>query len=721
LLTTHPHLTQAALLAAEDRLTAYVTAAPGVTGVTPVALRAWVRERLPEHMVPAHFVVLDRLPLTPNGKIDKRALPSVEMSAASGASGGRAPRNELEALVGTLVGEVLGSAAPLSMDDSFFDLGGHSLLAARLIHRIGSTLGVTLTLRDVFQHPTPAALARRITEASGRPALPAPARATSRPERLPLSFAQQRLWLVAGLQGPDTAYNVPMAVRLAGGEVDPVALREAVGDLVARHAPLRTRFASADGQPYQVVAPAEEAAAEVFFEVRDIAPQQRDAALHAAAGHAFDLAAEHPLRVTLLREGDGRATLLVLLHHIATDGQSLRPLFADLSSAYAARVAGGAPAWEPLPLEYADYALWQRPALEGGVLDEQLAYWRAALAGLPEELDLVTDRPRPAVARRRGGMVRVDFGRELHQRVLELARAERCTPFMVVQAALAATLTRLGAGTDLPLGSPVAGRPDEALTDLVGFFVNTLVLRTDTAGDPAFRELLARVRTVDLDAFAHQDAPFDLVLEAVNPPRSLARHPLFQVCLALESGPAAAPEFPGLEAGPVAPLATGSVKFDLEFLLSADEDTGLGGAVLYSCDLYDRATVERMTQVLRRVLEHAVAAPDVKLSELEILGADERRRVLEEWTGSAADIGELPVLTARFEEQVRLRPEAPALVFGPTTLSYAELDRRANRLAHHLREQGLGRGDLAGILLDRGIDFAVSLLAVTKTGAGYAL
>ncbi|MFD8155730.1 condensation domain-containing protein, partial [Streptomyces sp. NPDC059720] len=700
-LTGHPGIAQAVLLAT-DHLTAYVVP---TSPLTPAALRAWLRERLPEHMVPAHFVLLDRLPLTPNGKIDRRALPQVEAPLTSS---GRAPRTELEELVRDMTGEVLGSAAPLSIDDSFFDHGGHSLLAARLIHRITATFGVTLTLRDVFRHPTPAALARRITEATGRPALPALTRAVARPDRLPLSSAQQRLWLVAGLHGPDTAYNVPMAFRLSGGEVDTAALRAAVGDLVRRHAPLRTRFATAEGQPYQVVTPAEEAAAGVFVEIREVTPAEAETELHAAARHAFDLATEHPLRITLLREAGGRSTLLVLLHHIATDGQSLRPLFADLSAAYAARTAGRAPDWEPLPLDYADYALWQRSALEGSVLDEQLAYWRTALADLPEELALVTDRPRPAVAGRRGDGIRVDFGRDLHKRVLELARAERCTPFMVLQAALAATLTRLGAGTDIPLGSPVAGRPDEALTDLVGFFVNTLVLRTDTSGDPDFRELLTRVRTTDLDAFSHQDAPFDLVLEAVNPARSLARHPLFQICLTLESGAPVLPDLPGIQAVAAEPPVTGSVKFDLEFLLAADEDAGLAGTVLYSSDLYDRPTVERMVAILRRVLEHAVAAPETALSELEILDTAERRRMVGEWSGRSVRHSEELVLTTGFEEQVRSRPDAPAVVFGDASLSYGELNSRANRLARHVRAQGLGRGDLAGVLLERGLDFAVA-------------
>ncbi|MET9611185.1 condensation domain-containing protein, partial [Streptomyces sp. NPDC006512] len=689
-LTTHPHITQATLVHSGGQLTAYVTASPGSPEVpAPEGLRGWLRTLLPEHMVPARFVVLDRLPLTPNGKIDKAALPDVPPAPAGA---GRGPRTATEELVRALVGEVLGAPAPLSMDDDFFEHGGHSLLAARLTHRIGTTLGITLTLRDVFQHPTPAALTRRIEAVSARPALPPLAPHGPRPERLPLSFAQQRLWLVDALagvgsedqdqdqdqdqgRGKGAAYNVPMAVRLEG-EPDVAALRAAFEDLAARHEPLRTRFVTAsDGDPYQVVDPHPGH----FFESRTVDADRLEAELLDAARHSFDLAAEHPLRVTLLCGVPGRYTLLVLLHHIATDGQSLLPLFEDLSLAYAARLVGGAPGWAPLPAAYADFALWQRTALTGPgrsgspgrALDAQIAYWKTALAGLPEELGLLPDRPRPAVAGQRGGVVRVDFGAELYRGVVELARAERCTPFMVVQAALAATLTRLGAGTDLPLGSPVAGRPQESLDALVGFFVNTLVLRTDTSGDPAFRELLARVRAADLDAFAHQEAPFDLVLEAVNPARSPARHPLFQVCLALESGPRAVPEFPGLRAGAAEPLATGAVKFDLEFLLHAEEGSGLTGAVLYSSDLYEHATVERMAGMLRRTLEQAAREPGVRVSELELLGEAERRQVLDEWTGTRTETG-AATLTDRFEEQARLRPTARAVVFGAQELTYRE-------------------------------------------------
>ncbi|WP_138905506.1 non-ribosomal peptide synthetase, partial [Streptomyces albidochromogenes] len=703
------------------RLTAYVTAVHDGPAPEPAAVRAWLRERLPDHMVPAFVVLLDRLPLTPNGKIDKRALP--EPGAPAAADGARAPGTALEEIVCALFAEVLGVDGAPSPDADFFELGGHSLLAARLANRLASALDTRLGLREVFRYSTPARLAAHLAELTGRrAALPSPTAPVSRPERLPLSFAQQRLWLVNGLEAGGSAYNVPMAVRL-DGPVDVAALRAAFDDLAQRHEPLRTRIAVADGEPHQVVDPA----GEVSFTVRDVAPEAVEGELREAAGHVFDLAAEPPLRVTLLRTGPESAVLLVLLHHIATDGQSLRPLFADLSAAYAARRAGRGPDWAPLPLTYADHALWQRSALSGPVLDEQLEYWRKALAGLPEELGLVHDRPRPPVAGLRGGAVEVDYGPELGALVRTLARAERCTPFMVVQAALAATLTRLGAGTDIPLGSPVAGRSEENLAGLVGFFVNTLVLRTDTSGDPEFRELLRRVRTADLDAFAHQDAPFDLVLEAVNPARSLARHPLFQVCLAVESGPAPGPEFAGVRAGAAGPVVTGAVKFDLEFLLhtgAADGGTGtqgLAGTVLYSADVFERETVERMAAMFRRILEQAVSAPHLRLSELEPMADADRQRILGEWAGTSVPVDDRS-LTGRFEEQVRLRPRATAVVFGDERLSYEELNTRANRLAHHLRDTtGLGRGDLAGVLLDRSADLAVTILAVLKCGAGYAL
>ncbi|MGV9316800.1 amino acid adenylation domain-containing protein [Streptomyces sp. NPDC003691] len=717
-LTTHPHITQATTTHTNNQLTAHITTTPNTT-TTPHDIRTYLRQHLPDHMIPTHITTHHQLPLTPNGKIDKRALSRFAPPPAE--ESGRTAGTPLEEIVCALFAEVLDLAEAPSADADFFTLGGHSLLAAKLANRLSSALDAPLGLPDVFRRPTPARLAEQLAELTGRGAAPAPpAVAGPRPDRLPLSFAQQRLWLVNGLEGGGTAYNVPLSVRLEG-PLDPAALRAAVRDVMERHEPLRTRITVLDGEPCQLVDPVGAAP----FEVRDIAPEAVEPELTAAAGHVFDLAAEAPLRVTLLRTGPESAVLLLVLHHIATDGQSLGPLFADLSAAYTARLAGRSPDPAPIPLAYADHALWQRSALTGPVLDGQLAYWRRALAELPQELGLVHDRPRPPVAGGRGGAVAVDFGADLGRRITGLARAERCTPFMVVQAALAATLTRLGAGTDIPLGSPVAGRAHSGLAGLVGFFVNTLVLRTDTSGDPEFRALLRRVRDTDLDAFAHQDAPFDLVLEAVNPQRSLARHPLFQVCLAVENGPAPAPGFPGVRSGPVLPVATGAVKFDLEFLLhtgGADgEPDGLAGTVLYNDDVFERASAERIVAMVRRTLEQAVAAPELPLSRLDPMSARDRRLVLHEWTGATAPVDERP-LTERFEEQARIRPDAVAVVFGEEHLTYGELDAEANRLAHHLRATtGLGRGDLAGILVDRSLPLATGILAVLKTGAAYTL
>ncbi|MFI5759313.1 condensation domain-containing protein, partial [Streptomyces sp. NPDC051569] len=532
--------------------------------------------------------------------------------------------------------------APLTIDDNFFDHGGHSLLAARLASRIRTTLDTDLTIRDIFLNPTPAALAELMSTAGPSAARPALIAAEHRPERLPLSFAQRRLWLIADLEERGTAYNVPLSVRLEG-DLDTDALRAAFQDLMGRHEPLRTVFVPVEGEAYQKVLAPEDAP--VAFERRRITAAELDAGLRQAAGYAFDLSAEPPLRVTLFDTGDGGQVLLVLLHHIATDGQSQRPLFGDLAEAYAARREGHAPAWTAPAVQYADHALWQRRTLgdaadPDSVLAAELAHWRTALAGLPEELGLTLDRPRPAVAGQRGGAVLVDFGSELYERTVALARAERCTPFMVLHAALAATLTRLGAGEDIPIGSPVAGRSDDAVSPLVGFFVNTLVLRSDTSGNPSFRELLARVRATDLDAFAHQEAPFDLVLEAVNPERSLSRHPLFQVCLALENGPDPELRLRGLGAARVGIVDTGSAKFDLEFLLRGDESGGLTGAVLYSSDIFDHATAERMVAAFRRLLEQVVADPALAVREVDLLDAAERELVLRTWNDTSVEIPE---------------------------------------------------------------------------------
>ncbi|MFC8177218.1 condensation domain-containing protein, partial [Streptomyces sp. NPDC057325] len=489
-------------------------------------------------------------------------------------------------------------------------------------NRIADVLGVRLTIRDVFERPTVAGLAELVAgEGDVRTVLPPLVAGEGAGEEgvlPPASFAQRRLWLLAQLDGDSAAYNVPMVVRWEGGGPDLAALEAALGDVVERHAPLRTVFETVEGEPRQRILSPDRA--RVSVQERRTRAERLDVELAAEAGRVFDLAVEIPVRAVVFDLGDGPAVLLLVVHHIATDGVSSGVFFTDLSRAYEARVGGAeGRVLEPLTVQYADYAAWQQRVLgeaddPESLLGRDLGFWRGALDGLPEEHGLSMDRPRPAKASHLGGQVEVDLGADVFERVTAFARSEGCTPFMVVHAALVAALTRLGAGSDLAIGSPVAGRGDRALEELVGFFVNTLVLRTDSAGDPTFRELLDRVRAADLDAFAHQETPFDLVLEAVNPTRTLSRHPLFQICLGLEAGTAPRLDLAGVRTSEVSGVANGSVKFDLEFLLRSDDSRRLHGAVLFAGELFDEVTVRRMVTVLGEVLDQVLGEPGLRLS-----------------------------------------------------------------------------------------------------------
>ncbi|WP_279630305.1 amino acid adenylation domain-containing protein, partial [Streptomyces murinus] len=518
-LTGHPDIAQAAVLVREDdpgrpRLVAYVVARDTLR---PDDVREFTRERLPEHMVPSAVVPLEGLPLTANGKLDRAALPAPE-SASDGS--GRAARTPQEQIVCDLFAQVLGLPR-VGVDDDFFHLGGHSLLATRLIARIRAAFGVEIGLRTLFEVRTAGAVAARLDTAG--PARPALTRQPL-PDPVPLSFAQRRLWFLHKMEGPSATYNIPLVLRLTG-ELDPEALRTAVDDVVARHDSLRTVFPETEGTPRQHVL--DSVTAEL--PATEITETELPAALTSASRHLFDLSIEPPLHVELLRLAPDRHVLLLVLHHIAGDGWSLGPLASDLARAYTARVRGEAPGWPDLAVQYADYTLWQNELLgdqddPDSLFATQIDYWTRALADLPDQLTLPADRPRPAVMSYRGDYVTVGIDPALHQRLTDLARSTGASLFMVLQAGLAALLTRLGAGRDIPLGSPIAGRTDHRLDDLIGFFVNTLVLRTDTSGSPTLTELIARVRETSLAAYAHQDVPFEYLVEHLNPTRTLAHH-----------------------------------------------------------------------------------------------------------------------------------------------------------------------------------------------------
>jgi nonribosomal peptide synthetase DhbF len=626
---------QAAVVVREDRpgdrqLVGYVV--PAAEAVAdPVGLRDAVARQLPEYMVPAGVVVLPELPLTANGKLDRRALPTPDFSVQSG---GRKPASPREEILCELFAQALG-VDRVGVEDSFFDLGGHSLLAIRLISRIRSVLGVEVAVRALFRNPTVALLARALDEAgSSRP----PLVATPRPERLPLSFAQRRLWFLAQLNGPSPAYNMTFAWRLHG-PLDADALTVALRDVVARHESLRTSFSAVGGQPYQRIVDAAEAVPEMT--VVDADPATLPGLLDQAAQHVFDLSADLPIRAWLFRLTPQEHVLLLVPYHIACDGWSIGVLMRDLAEAYQARVDGWAPRWAELPVQYADYTLWERGLLGDGteassLLSGQVDYWTSALAGLPEELELPYDRPRPAEPTDRGGQIEFDLEAGLHGELQTLAREHNATVFMVLHAGLAALLSRCGAGTDIPIGTPVVGRSDDALHDLVGFFVNTLVLRADLTGEPSFAELLARVRETDLAAYSNQDVPFERLVEILNPSRSVSRHSLFQVMLVSDIAGTAQWELPGLRIE-AEPFNHETARFDLTLFVHPQHTgdgspAGIRCTLEYAQDLFDRSTIEVLAERLSLLLRQAVEEPLRPVSELEVLTEAERQQVLHVWS-----------------------------------------------------------------------------------------
>ncbi|HET9379810.1 MAG TPA: amino acid adenylation domain-containing protein, partial [Streptomyces sp.] len=608
----------------------------------------------------------------------------------------------------------------VGIDDNFFDLGGHSLLATRLVSRVRAVFGTELPIRALFETPTVAALAEALPGApQGRAAL----RAQERPAHLPLSHGQTRLWFLNRFDDRGATDNLPVALEL-DGPVDAAALRAALADVVARHEALRTLFPERDGTPYQAVL--DPAVAAPGFTVLDVTADALDDAVTEAAGQGFDLTVELPVRATLLRAGE-RSVLVVVMHHIVVDGWSTGPFGRDLARAYGARCAGTAPTWTPLPVQYPDYTLWQRSVLGGeddpdSLASRQLAHWREALAGLPDELTLPVDRPRPATPSYRGGWATFRLGADLHRDLAALARRSGTSMFMVLQAGMSVLLHRLGAGTDIPLGTPVAGRTDEALDDLVGFFVNNLVLRTDLSGDPTFAELLGRVRDTDLAAYAHQDVPFERLVDVLNPERAMARHPLFQVMVSLHNNPEADFDLPGVTARR-RQLDLNVAKFDLNWNLrevyGADhEPAGIEAVAEYSADLFDHATVVRMTEQFTHLMEQLCAEPDRAVAEADVLTPGERTRLLHEWNATTADLGPRS-LVQEIEAAAARAPGRTAVVTTDGEIGYAELNARANRLAHHLAGQGARPETRIAVNLPRGLDLVVALLAVLKSGAAY--
>ncbi|WP_328409116.1 non-ribosomal peptide synthetase [Nocardia sp. NBC_00403] len=728
-LTSYPGIDFAATvgttLPSAMALVAYVLAHPGVV-VDTAELAAFAGKSLPDYMVPSAIVVLDEIPLTPAGKLDRAALPEPVFATEQF----RAPVTRTEQIVADVFAALLVAGATdtggqVGVDDDFFALGGNSLLAAQAVARIGNALDARVPMQLLFEASSVAGLAERVERLAGTAAGPALG-SLPRPDRIPLSFAQQRMWFLNRFDPASAVDNIPVAVRLSG-RLDVDALRAAVRDVVERHESLRTIYPDIDGEGFQVVLPVEDVRAVPELEPQQVAEIDLPRFVTAATIDGFDVTTEPPVRLRLLQTSDAEHVLVCVVHHIAGDGFSMAPLTRDLMAAYVTRTRAGRPDWQPLAVQYPDYAIWQRAILgseddANSLSARQIAYWQHELADLPGQLELPVDRPRPVVATNNGAVFAFDIDAEVHQLLRNVAQQHNSTLFMVVHAALAVLLARLSGTRDIAIGTPVAGRGAAALDDLIGMFVNTLVLRTDIDPDSTFDQLLRAVRQTDVQAFGHADVPFERLVELLDPVRSTARHPLFQVLLTFQNLAQPELELPGLAVSPVE-MALPVAKFDLQLEVVENIDAdgaaqGISALFSYATDLFDAATVHDFADRFRKILGAVAADSAAVVGDIDVYAPGERALVLHEWNTPGVRVPEV-TLVDLIAAQVRARPDATAVRCGDTTLTFGELQRRANRVARALIARGAGPETLVAVAVSRTEELPVALLAVLTTGAAY--
>ena len=731
-LLEHPQVFQAAAFPVphstlgEDLAAAIVVVDRGL--VTEPMIREYLFERLAAFKLPTQIYFVDNLPKSSTGKIQRTKLAEIFARKALAADQCRpelekgyvAPRTPVEEMIAEIWAEVL-KLDTVGVHDNFFDLGGHSLLATQATSRICQALKVEVPLRALFERPTVAELAKRIEEAAREDETPStpPLVPVSRDKDLPISFSQQRLWFLDQYEPNSSVYNIPSALRLRGS-LNVAALEQSLNELIRRHESLRTTFSTVNAEPVQVFAPSVEFALAVV-DLRDHPESEREEEARQLAreeaGRPFDLARGPLFRSKLLRLDEDDYVLLLTMHHIVSDGWSTGVLYRELSVLYRAFVKGESSPLPELPIQYGDYAVWQRQWLQGKVLESQLSYWRKQLEDIPGVLNLPTDRPRPAVQSFRGKRQSIELSRELTQGLKALSRKQGVTLFMTLLVAFQTLLYRYSGQEDVVVGSPIANRNRAEMEGLIGFFVNTLVLRTDLSDTPTFRELLQRVRKTALEAYEHQDLPFEKLVEELQPERSLSHSPLFQVMFVLQNAPSTALTFEGLSASPVR-IGAETAKFDLTLSMSETVE-GLRGSLQYSTDLFDGATIARMSGHLQTLLEGIAANPDQRISQLPILTQAEEHQLLVEWNDTQRSYPSDKCIHELFEMQVEKTPDAVAVTFEDQQLTYRELNIKANQLAHHLRKLGVGPEVLVGVCMERSLEMVVALLGILKSGSAY--
>ena len=687
--------------------------------LTSNVLRDFLTARLPAYMIPAAFVQLDALPLTPNGKIDRRSLPAVAAAASAASNGQVAPRSPQEEILASIWVDVL-HLERVGVHANFFELGGHSLLAMQVLSRLRDAMAVELPVRTVFEAPTIAALSQRVTDAreEGAQQLP-PISPVSRDTALPLSVNQQRLWFLHQLEGRSAAYNIPLALRLDGA-LHLGALQRSLEEIVRRHEVLRTTFPAVDGRPAQSIA------AQLLLQLRVVDLQglpagEREVEVRRLADveaqRPFDLARGPLLRITLLRLAPEDHVVLLTIHHIVSDAWSLAIFVRELAELYTAYSTGALAALAELPFQYADYAHWQRQWVTNAALAPQIEYWREQLAGAPARLELPADRPRPAMQNYAGRIAYFQVSADLTRQLKAIGLENGATLYMTLLAAFMTLLARYSGQQDILVGSGVANRNRSEFESLIGFFVNTLVMRGDLSGDPTFRTLLARLRRVALQAYAHQDLPFEKLVEVLQPERILSHTPFFQVVFALQNIPLEGASLPGLSMQ-VLEMDRVSAKYDLTLLME-ETDGGLTGSLEYNSDLFNAATIARLVGHFQALLTGIVADPGARLAELQLLTPPEREQLLYAWNDTRTAYPSQACIQQLFESQAARVPDAPALLFAGQQWSYGELNRRANQLAQRLLALGVGPETLVAICVERSPEMVVGLLGILKAGGAY--
>nr|WP_279636042.1 non-ribosomal peptide synthase/polyketide synthase [Corallococcus terminator] len=731
-LTLHPTVRECVVVVRDDarggkRLVAYVVS-EGATATEPSVLHAFLREQLPEYMVPSAFVVLEALPLNTSGKVDRRALPAPEASV-SRTGHHVAPSTPTEVLLASLWAQVLG-LPQVGAEDSFFELGGHSLLATQAMSRLRSAFGVELPLRALFEAPTVSRLARKVDEAvraaddttgARVPALMPVARTGAEP----LSFAQQRLWFLDQLQPGSAQYNLPTALRLSG-RLDVPALERTFEELVRRHEALRTTFQVREGEPVQVITSMATGTLRLIdLSARAVDARQAEARrfVEKEAARPFDLSQGPLFRATLLTVSEEEHVLVLVMHHAVSDGWSMRVLVREVVALYSAYAEGRASPLPELPVQYADYAAWQRGWLRDEALDAQIDWWRQQLSGAPRNLELPTDRPRPAIQSVRGALASVVLPKSLEDAVSVLAREEGATSFMVLLAAWQVVLARYSGQQDISVGTPIAGRNRTELEGLIGFFVNTLVIRARLEGSPSFRQVLRQVKETTLGAYAHQEVPFEKLVEELKPERDLSRSPLFQVMFTLQNSARGSEEALPAGAGlSVRPVETdgATAKFDLTLAMS-ETGQGFAASLEYNTDLYDAETAQRLLGHFGTLLVGLTHDAETSIWDLPLLATEERQQVLKRFTGTVSPevAAGTETIHGRFAEQVKRTPDAVAVEHEGTRLTYAQVEARANQLARHLRTLGVGEESRVGVCVERSVELVVAVLGVLKAGAAY--